>query len=93
MVLVWGLKFIDFTSNDTGTGVLSVPSGIQTAGAPPFPIAPPPSTVVQFSYATSLTFPVVPGATWRSGGRFIYFLLLDFGRVRLYNDAGLSEIV
>ena len=79
-------EIIDFTSNDTAVpGALAVPLGVQEAAG--F-IA---GTVVQFSYATSLTFPAVGGETGAVVEDSSIFPP-GFGRVRLYN-AGLSEII
>ena len=80
-------EIIDFTANNTATGVLNVPTGIQTAGVPAFT----PGTVVQFSYATALTYTVAAGVTG---------IVVDdssifppgFGRIRIYNVTT-SEIV
>jgi hypothetical protein len=83
-----GPEIIEFTSNDIATGILAVPLGVQTAGAPAFGAGLP----VQFSYATSLTFPVLAGATGAVVGDSSIFPP-GFGRVRLYDDAGLSEII
>lgn len=81
-------EIINFTSNNTATGVLAVPLGVQTAGVPAFAAG----TVVQFSYATSLTFPVLAGETGAVVEDSSIFPP-GFGRVRLYDDAGLSEII
>ena len=83
-----GPEIIDFTSNTIALGgVLNVPSGIQTAGAPPFPIG----TVVQFSYATALTYSVLAGATSIIVDDSTFFPP-GFGRIRIYNVSNSEEV-
>ena len=82
-----GPEIIDFTANDTGTGILHVPSGIQTPGAAAFPA----TTLVQFSYATYLRYPVSIGDTTLEVDNSVIFPP-GFGKIRIYNVTH-SEVV
>ena len=76
-------EIIDFTSNNTGTGVLAVPSGVLAVFAG--------GTTVQFSHATALS------ATANIGDTTLYvddtsIFPPDFGKVKLYNVANSEEV-
>jgi len=79
-----GPEIIDFTSNDL-VGNLNVPSGIQTA--PAFPLG----TVVQFSYATELTYGVLADATTIDVSDITIFPP-GFGKIRIYNVTTSEEV-
>jgi hypothetical protein len=81
-----GVEIIDFTSNDLA-GNLNIPSGIQTAGAPAFAAG----TTVQFSYATTLIYNVLAGATSIVVADSAIFPP-GFGKVKIYNSSVSEEV-
>ena len=76
-------EIIDFTSNNTATGVLTVPTGIQAVHAA--------DVVVQFSRSTYLTSDAANGATTLYVNDTSLFPP-DFGKLKLYNVLTSEEI-